>query len=214
MGIYIGSDGWLAVIFIYLPVTGSIIWMLYSALTKLDLKIEAKLVTICSLVIVAAMILFAEVIMIGHQSKQLCKNAGMHVYKTVKANSIYGKHTKTLLSRPGSNFDFVEETSFDKTYRYYISNGIVKKELIESPASRYWSIQDDKYVHKKIKQERTYVIDTLTNESLGELLNYRIYPGWYESLFINQDEDVGRCFTGLSTGQVDLITKIFIPANY
>jgi hypothetical protein len=186
MNLYISGIGWIAIFVIYIPVTLFVIGLIYILILK-KLNISIKVLSVLALFIFSAWLLLWDIIQIGNQAKELCKNAGLHINKTVVADGFYGKGVAGFARtwKP-YGFSYVEEQKLSGQYiRTSELNGefIVEKNV--ELKSRYWSIQDDRILNKNFKQIKTYVKDSLTDEVLSELIYYKIYPGWFDSYMLS-----------------------------
>lgn len=219
MNLYISGLGQVAIVLIYIPLTILIIWVLYKLLIK-ELSVPARTLIIIAMVLFSAYLLLWDVVKISKQAKEFCKDAGLHVYKTVEADGFYGKgaagYTNTW--KP-YGFGYVEEQLLSGQYtKVSEANGEIISEKISKPVSRYWSVQDDHIIGKYFKQRRTYLKDTNNEEILGELIYYLIYPGWFDSYILDASGFSFSPWTcqpinehGKNVGRTDLIQEVIKP---
>ncbi len=122
-----------------------------------------------------------DVLWISAEAKKLCATqAGIHVFRTVQANSVITGFDPVLLRR---GFAFTEGIAGKgKKFRYRMLNGVVVEEEIEVFSSRYsfrgfetavvgWRFSKDTYV----------IADRSMGEVLSEWVTIHIYPGWLDA---------------------------------
>ena len=221
MNLYISGIGWIAIIIIYIPVTLFVIGLIYIFILK-KLNVPVQILCVSALFSLSTWLLLSDVIQIGNQAKELCKNAGLHVNKTVVADGFYGKGVAGFAGtwKP-YGFSYVEEQKLSGQYiRTSELNGELVVEKNVELKSRYWSLQDDRILNKNFKQIKTYVKDSHTDEVLGDLIYYKIYPGWFDSYMLSAS---GFSFSpwvcnekneqGKNLGTTHLIKKVIKPVN-
>ena len=125
-----------------------------------------------------------DIILVGHQVSKLCKEeGGLHVYKTVKADSVAGLYGIKYWSEYG--FLYVEDvTTLGGKVRLSMVGGEVVKEPINEFISPYEfksksEFNIARYVKKTlIWKDRKFIVDRQTAEVLGEYTCFIIGQGW------------------------------------
>ena len=124
---------------------------------------------------------FWDVLTIAYEADKLCKEqGGLHVYKTVEAESFAGSTGIEYWSKYG--FKYLEAYGKRITLRdgkpHYESVDIAK---YKSRYQYYGAVED---VVGRFERSRYIVDDRRTREKLGELVTFSIYPGWFDRLFL------------------------------
>lgn len=126
-----------------------------------------------------------DVYAIGQQAERLCKEqAGLHTYKNVEAEGFLGDSAIEYWSKYG--FKFVESGGGNMMSRYTLRDGKPTHERIQEFTSRYQLKKGDNYmgIGKHVARSSEVVIDRQNGETLGSLVYFSIYPGWFDSVLI------------------------------
>lgn len=126
-----------------------------------------------------------DIYRIGQQAKRLCtEQAGLHVYKAAETDGFLGTSSIEYWSDYG--FSYVETGGTKgRKFRVTLRDGEPHYERIPDYQSRYQSrggMQDQ--VSRHFVRLRYVVEDRQTDELLGELITFTIYPGWLDSLVV------------------------------
>jgi hypothetical protein len=78
-------------------------------------------------------------------------------------------------------FKFVEHEFLGKITRYSMLNGKVAKEEPNTLLSKYEFVTSLEVMKTPFNRGRKMIKDRVTNEVLGEIVSFAIYPGWLDS---------------------------------
>jgi hypothetical protein len=125
-----------------------------------------------------------DIVSIGIEANQLCKQTGLRIYRTVEADGFLGDSSIEIWSRLG--YRYVESGGADKKSLYTMRDGKVVHQRIQGFSSRYQSKTGDNHVviGKHFSRSSHQVVDRQTDEVLGELVVVSIYPGWLDNIVI------------------------------
>ena len=177
------------VLFFVVPVSGLTIFWITGIINRIlsrqtgrlkRLGISAALTTLLSMAL--AVVMFWDVYQTGQQVKQLCnEQGGLHIYRTVKTEGFLGSGFKQWLEY---GFSYIEYAEFRKKYRLTMVNGKATKEEVDSFISQYEVGHERVVLNNYIAKEREYVKDRQSDEVIGELVYFKIYPGWVDKGFL------------------------------
>lgn len=187
-------------------------------LKKLERK--KRIICIASLWAITFLVGYTDVILISLKARKLCREeAGLHVYKTVEAEGFLGATDIEHWSQLG--FKFVEHDLLGKKTRYSILNGKVIKEEPNTLISRYEITTTLEVIETPFNRGRKIIKDRITNEVLGEIVSFAIYPGWLDSKLLGLvgftwspagcDGDYVPMPQKSTLNFTDLITAVIIP---
>lgn len=125
-----------------------------------------------------------DVYQIAKETERLCREeAGLHVFRTVEAEGFLGVFSIEHWASYG--FRYVEYDLRGKKVRYTIVEGKVEETLVDEFLSRYEYVYDGGVPfgtsfnrHSKMVQDRQ------SEEVLGELVYFSVYPGWIDSRWL------------------------------
>ena len=182
---YFTGAGWLGY-FIYVPIALLVTGLIY----RLLLRRISLLVIRWPIMIITSMALITwplwGALAISYQAENLCKEqGGLHVYKTVNTYGFLGSGGIKYWSKYG--FSYIEMgLGQNKRYKITLKNGEEVREEIPKFISRY-QVQTDANVRKigqKFRRSSSRVIDRETNEVLGELVAFSIYPSRFDLIML------------------------------
>ena len=179
---YTDCFGIILVIPFFLWFIGGVIRTLVPALKKKPVKwYWATVPAACSIAMLVAV--FWDVYHIGQEATRLCnEKAGLHVYKTVQAESVFG----VISIRPWGEygFKFTEGENDEGKIRYFYENGKPTYKTVDKILSRYEVVvRPHQRVAPGIEVLKFEVKDRHTGEVLGEAINYSIDGGWADMAF-------------------------------
>lgn len=121
---------------------------------------------------------FWDVYQIGQEATRLCnEKAGLHVYRTVEAESVVGLFDIKHWSKYG--FKFVEYKSvLNKKTRHFLDDEKPKQKEVDKFLSRYELTMSRSRISSAIDLLKIEVKDRFSDELLGESLEYSIDGGW------------------------------------
>jgi hypothetical protein len=125
-----------------------------------------------------------EAAVISFRANRLCsKQGGLHVYKTVEAEGFLGGSSIKYWSKYG--FSYLEVGGANKKkFKLTMQNGEVHREELAEFNSRY-QVKSSAGVKKygnTFRRSSARVIDRETQEVLGELVTFSIYPSKFDLL--------------------------------
>lgn len=185
---------------LYLPVVLIFLWSLWRQ-TKSFWKLTAPL----GLVLIT--LPFWDVYMIGRDADRLCsEQAGLHVYKTVEADSFRGGGNIVKLSKYG----FVYAESYGvggKVYRRKVIDGQLDRKVVGDFSTRY-EIGGRGYqvISKSIASNALQTVDLEKKEVLGELVTLNIHPGIFDGVllkFVSSGPVLWHCGEEPPTGRTE-----------
>ncbi len=124
-----------------------------------------------------------DIIVAGHQVSKMCREqGGMHIYKTVEADSMAGLFGIKYWSEYG--FSYVEDNdSRGNIIRRSMINGEIVKERVDKITSQYIRITKRENVGRLV--DKSFIIrithtvnDRADGAILGELIYFTIDQGW------------------------------------
>lgn len=183
---YFTGAGWLGY-FLYLPmaILGTVIvyWLVLRRFRTRIVRYSTVLVILLPLVTFPLW----DAVAISQRATKLCEQrGGLHVYRTVNADSFLGGGGIEYWSRYG--FRFLEiGGSQDKKYRLIMKESKEIREEISDFESQY-QVQTDVELpghDPNIRGSAVRVKDRITGEVLGELVKLTIYPSWFDRFALN-----------------------------
>ena len=122
-----------------------------------------------------------DVYLISKEAERLCREeAGLRVYKTVEAEGFLGDSGIEYWSQYG--FRYLEaEFIGGRKFRYTLLDGEVVKEPVEELWSRYEYATDSEVLEMPFTRDRKFIRDRQSDEVLGEIVSFAVYPGWIDS---------------------------------
>lgn len=162
---------------------GSMIRVLMRALAGKPVKWYGPAISAgCTLAMLIAV--FWDVYQIGQEATRLCnEKAGLHVYRTVEAESFLGAAGIQNWAKYG--FKFTEGNHDKGKVRYFYKDGKPTYKKVDKLVSRYELTMSRGYITPRIDVLKVTVKDRYTDEVLGESVEYSIYGGWADMLFFN-----------------------------
>jgi len=145
------------------------------------LRFKVSLVVVGVLWVSAIVVAYWDVYQISKEAERLCREeAGMYVYRTVKANGFLGDSGIDYWSQFG--FTYLEaEFIGGRKMRYTLHDGEVRKEAVDELLSRYEYTTDSEVLEMPFTRDRQFIRDRQTGEVLGEIVSFAVYPGWFDS---------------------------------
>jgi len=196
---YMTGLGQLAYWVLYLPLSLGTVFLLAWLFLKPICSRWLRWGITLPLALLAAAAPILNVYSLSMGAQQLCRSqGGLHVYKVVEADGLIGGSIE-YWSKYG--FKYVESGGGDKMNRYTMQNGKVVPQRIQEFISRYQFKTGDSHVvvGKYFARSSEQVIDRQTNEILGELVHFSIYPGWLDNIALGVT-GLGSGFTPWSCG--------------
>lgn len=156
-----------------------------------------------------------DVYVTGNTVKHLCeKNSGLLTYQKEQAR---GFVSLDAISWKGYGFDYTEFALGNKKFRETYYGGKVARYEVKNYISKHVVLRKDSFVFKdKLKKVQYQVKNTTTNNILGELVYFEVYPGWLDSRI---QEIVGFnfhpwiCGNNNNLSYSDVIKATLIPAK-
>ena len=176
--LYMTDLGKIAYVVLYLPMVLFLLWLIYRKIKSAKLFLVVPALVLLTLP-------FWDVYMVGRDADRLCRErGGLHVYKTVKAEGFLGGGGVERWLKYG--FKYVENGGGDKMSRYTMQDGEVVHQRVQKFISQYQAKSGnyDKVVTKSISESSEKVVDLKSNEVLGELIWFNIYPGLFDQLLL------------------------------
>ncbi|HAD04470.1 MAG TPA: hypothetical protein DCF93_07535 [Desulfuromonas sp.] len=176
--IYMTDLGKIAYVVIYLPLILGLLWWLFR-------QFRSAWPFLVALSLVLLTLPFWDVYTISREADRLCKEqGGLRVYKTVEAEGFLGDSGIEIWSKYG--FKFVESGGGDKMSRYSIVDGKPTHQRVEKFISHYQLNTGDNHrvIEKYFARTNYQVIDLRSDEILGELVTFSIYPGWLDNIVV------------------------------
>lgn len=144
-------------------------------------RFSVKLVGIVALWIIAVFVAYWDVYQISKEARRLCKEeAGLHVYKTVEAESFLGS-VVGIENWSKYGFQYVEGLYKGQKTRVMYKEDKVVYETIPEYTSQYQSLSEEKVIKGSFVKTRRVILDRQTGEILGEEIAFKVYPGWLDS---------------------------------
>lgn len=193
---YMSGLGKIAYVVLYLPAVLIFLTVLYRFWLRLLPIIWLRRSVMLLLTLFFAAAPWLEVYYISVEAQRLCRSqAGLHVYRVVDAEGFLEAGGIGYWSKYG--FKYVESgggTTRLIKYRETMQDGKAVTREVHEYISRYESRTGDSHVvvGKYFARSSEQVIDRQTNEVLGELVHFSIFPGLLDSIAIG--------LTGLGSG--------------
>lgn len=166
----------LFMVFIIVIVTPFLYWLILKRF-----KLVVKIISVLSLWIFAVFISYWDVYQIAKKAERLCRDeAGMHVYKTVEAEGFLGYATD-IEQWSEYGFSYVEGRYKNKKTRLSIKDGEVIRETVPKYISLYQYTGDSEVLEEPFVKTKDLIKVRKTNEILGEVIAFKVYPGWLDS---------------------------------
>ena len=184
------------------------------------LERKKRIICISALWAITFLIGYTDVIIISLKARKLCREeAGLHVYKTVEAEGFLGATDIEYWSQLG--FKYVEHDFLGKKTRYSMLNGRVVKEELNTLLSKYEFVTTLEVIDAPFNRGIKMIKDRVTNEVLGEIVSFAIYPGWLDSRLLGLlgftwspagcDGDYFPRPQKATLNVTDLITAVIVP---
>lgn len=198
---YMTGLGQIAYAMLYLPASLGASILLYLLLLKRISNLWLRWGITLPLAFLIATAPLLQVYSISMEAKQLCRaQGGLHVYKAVKAEGFLGGSNIETWSKYG--YKYVESGgTLNRKFRETILDAKPTTTEVPEYISRYQYKTGDNHrvVGKYFSRSSELVIDRQTNEVLGDLVVFGIYPGWLDNLAIGLT-GAGSGFTPWSCG--------------
>jgi len=144
-------------------------------------KRSIKIISIASIWIAAIFIAYWDVYQISVEAERLCRDeAGLHVYKTVEAEGFLG-YASDIEYWSEYGFSYIEGFYKNKKTRLTFQNGEVMRETISEYISLYEYVTDSRVLGVPFVRGKDIIKNRKTGETLGEIVAFKIYPGWLDS---------------------------------
>lgn len=195
---YMTDLGKMVYVAVYLPLVLGLFWWLYR-------KFKPTWPFLAVLALVLLTLPFWDVYMIGRDAERLCKEqGGLHVYKTEEAEGFWGGGGVEYWLSYG--FRYVESGGGKMMSRYSMQDGKAVHQRVQEIISRYSATSGDNHVviNKSISRSSEKTINLKTNEVLGELVVFNVYPGRFDGIFLRlagSGPVVWHCGDTSSTGE-------------
>lgn len=165
----------LFVAFIVIVITPLIYWLILKRL-----PIAIRIISIVGLWFAGVFVAYWDVYQIAKETEHLCKEeAGLHVYKTVEAEGFLGPINIEYWAKYG--FKYVEGLYQNNKTRLMLNDNKIIRETVSDYISRYQVKTESKTLDLPIVKTREMILDRQTNETLGEIISFKFYPGWLDS---------------------------------
>ena len=156
-------------------ITPIIYWLILK-----NFKWFIKITSITLLWITTILISYWDVYQISIESERLCKEeAGLHVYETVEVEGFLGPINIEYWTEYG--FKYVEGAYKGNKTRSTFREGEVVREIIQEYTSRYQVKTKTDTLKSHFVKRKKMIVDRQTNEILGDLVSFAVYPGWLDS---------------------------------
>ena len=149
-------------------------------------KLERKerIISISILWLITFLVGYTDVIYISLKARKLCREeAGLHVYKTVKAEGFLGYATD-IKYWSIYGFEYVEGLYKGQKTRITFQNGEVIKVAIPEYTSNFEYVTNSKILNDPIVKNIQIIRNRHTYEILGEIVSFKVYPGWIDSWLV------------------------------
>ncbi len=192
---------------------GSMIRVLIRALEGKPVKWYGPVISACC-TLAMLIAVFWDVYQIGQEATRLCnEKAGLHVYRTVKAESFLGAGSIKGWAEYG--FKFVEDESPKGKFKLFIENGKSTYKKIDKLVSRYELVITRKNLTPEIIIHQYQIRDRLSHEVLGEAAQFTIDGGWADMAFYGLTGFTfipWKCKGGLGDSDpFDIVTLVLRP---
>jgi hypothetical protein len=145
--------------------------------------------TTLGLLLLVAVGLFWDVYLIGQRAKELCRETGLVVNETAKADGVLGLSAIEIWTPYG--FSFLEDQTGNHKFRWSLQNGQPVREEVREFLAEHQFISTRE--HLKSRTDRVNAsfsrrVDSITRRSdghvLGNLVAVTIGPAWLDRAFI------------------------------
>jgi len=144
-------------------------------------KRSIKIISIASIWIAAIFIAYWDVYQISVEAERLCRDeAGLHVYKTVEAEGFLG-YASDIEYWSEYGFSYIEGFYKNKKTRLTFQNREVVRETISEYISLYEYVTESRVLGAPFVRGKDIIKNRKTGETLGEIVAFKIYPGWLDS---------------------------------
>ena len=179
---YLTGAGWLGY-FIYVPIALFILGLLYWLLLRRIPIIVIRLIILVVLSIPLLIFPLWEALSISYEAEKLCKEqGGLHVYKTVETDGFIGG---VIQDASKYGFKYTEGSDGKEKFRWMMVDGHIVKEKIDEYSSNYQLFNESKLINKYFRKSRFLVENISTEEVLGELVKFSIYPSRFDLIILN-----------------------------
>ncbi len=157
---------------------------------------------------------FWDVYQIGQEATRLCnEKAGLHVYRTVEAESFLGAGGIKNWAEYG--FKFTEGDHNKGKVRYFYKDGKPTYKKVDKFLSEYELVITRKKLTPQIRIHQFQIIDRFTHEVLGEAAELIIDGGWADMAFYGLTGFTftpWKCKGGLGdSSPFDIVTLVLKP---
>ena len=165
---------------------GLIVFVVTPVIYILLLKRFSRSIRVASIAVIWAvgtLVAYGDVHKISKEGRRLCRQeAGLKTYRTVEATGVLGPTDIEYWADYG--FEYVEGLYKGEKTRFTVNNGVVERRSIPEFKSRY-QIDTDAQVYKDHFEKITVrIVDRKTGDVLGEIVSFKIYPGWLDKLYL------------------------------
>ena len=143
------------------------------------------------LALIALIAPWTDEVWIAWRFSQLCRDAGVHVYKTVEVEGFYDSILRSgyeLIEHYGYKYMEHPSDPRSKVDRVEKVDGEWRKTTSDQPSSRYqYRFADPRQevpIGYKLEKTEWQVVDTRAGEVIGRELRFARYPSWVQSLWI------------------------------
>jgi len=143
-----------------------------------------RLAVLLAVWICAFVIAYGDVYLIARDAKRLCEQeAGLKVYRTVEAEGFAGVSDIEFWAEKGFSYLETVESS-GRQWRHQVLNGKPTSEEVSSLASELELVHHSEPVDLRIAREKESLVFRSSGEVAAELLSFRIFPGFWDRLFV------------------------------
>ena len=173
-------------------------------------SVAKKLVVVSSCIFSLFVALHWDIFLVGQQAKKLCREQGLHIYKTVEAEGFF--YFCCAEEWLDYGFSYVEVDKSKEKFRYSREDGKLQRKKIDNYISQYEvmptevTIVMEFFGRSRLSRIRDSVRDKRSGEILGDYTYFVIYPSWL-------DRFVAFEFTGWSCGKTSSTDASFDDLN-
>ena len=219
----ISGLGWMFIVLVWLPLCA---WLLVVIGRRLRGR-RWKWLALPVIALVMLAIPLGDDAYIQWRFNRLCRDAGIHIKRTVEVDGFYDDIT-IALSKPGpvtspqavealerSGFRFIEGRSGRRQGEItHIENtsGTWTVTLLDRPTARYHFrfTRHHEQIGIGMTAYEEVVLDTHTGETVGRFTIYTRYPGWLDGLWLRFFDRTGtQCPPPGKRG--DMLTRVVVP---